>query len=803
MELRAYSIAKRPHHPKGNVCVNEMAFHSEKFRLAMATFFPPLSFTGPLVDDSVSTRSPSPVDYDNSSGESDSELLLSLFGHPEPGSSPTEDDRGGRPFPYTRSKTRWRKRPNDELKYLRAQIVELEGLVATLNHSGPRPKLLGNGEDSSDNQVEALQKLSKESHKKKIEAAWAENRKLKAMVASHFQIAKSLQAALDENMRLRARKVCWPSSAAASDELVFALLDEEKELQYAATDKILDASGIAQIYHPYFSEPEIQRDESGIFFQHNDVRVLPFSVDDVVRALRYSLRHGSSVGPSQHCRKFLMQDAYSRAVTVDNVEIPGTLPAEIKGRHFLWSVVKPDRTVINWSSFNEYDGAKHIRLLKRLWFSVEPIVLHSGPTSQGCVLRTIVRFTPVDPETSLKDIEEMADVIISGYKRDSVRVVMAVREQLAARSTSIPFRTALMTEEFDRGGRPYPYTRSKTRWRKRPTDELKYLKAQVIELESLLAALSHGPRLLNYGSTGMNMTTGNQEEMLQNLRRESQLNKLKAAMKENQNLRNLLARKFQLARSLQSRIDEEVRLGVRKISWPTRTGASNELVFALLDEEKERQFSVVDQVLVESGIARIYHQLFSSLQFHSDGNVVSFQHNEVRMIPFGVADVARSIRHGLSFGARVGPTKHCRDIRMYDSYFHAVTADSINIPDTEPAEVNSRVLQLCVTQNERTVITWSSYVEYKGSRFIRMLEKTWIVLEPIPLETLGVIPMGDRTHGTLMRVVVRLTPVETDLDPQNPEHVLEMSNVVVNTYRRHGQRMYQAMLEQLSSCMQK
>ncbi|KAG1693596.1 hypothetical protein DVH05_023360 [Phytophthora capsici] len=358
-----------------------------------------------------------------------------------------------------------------------------------------------------------------------------------------------------------------------------------------------------------------------------------------------------------------------------------------------------------------------------------------------------------------------------------------------------------MNEKFDRGGRPYPYTRSKTRWRKRPTDELKYLKAQVMELESLLAALSHGPRLLNNRNTGM--TSANQSEMLQNLRRESQLNKLKAAMKENQNLRNLLARKFQLARSLQSRIDEEVRLGVRKISWPTRAGASNELVFALLDEEKERQFSVVDQVLVESGIARIYHQLFSSLQFHSDGKAVSFQHNEVRMIPFQVADVARSIRHGLSFGARVGPTKHCRDIRMYDSYFHAVTADSINIPDAEPAEVNSRVLQLCVTQNERTVITWSSYVEYKGSRFIRMLEKTWVVLEPIPLENIGVFPMGDRTHGTLMRVVVRLTPVETDLDPQNPEHVVEMSNVVVNTYRRHGQRMYQAMLEQLSSCMQK
>ncbi|OWZ04685.1 hypothetical protein PHMEG_00023372 [Phytophthora megakarya] len=392
-------------------------------------------------NDSVSTRSPthtSPVEYDNSS-ESDSELLLSLFGHPDTNSPTDVSDRGGRPFPYTRSKTRWRKRPNDELKYLRAQVVELEDLVGSLSRSDRRPKLLCIG-DSGENQAEVLQKLSEESHKKKMEAAWAENRKLKAMVASNFQVAKSLQAALDENMRLRARKVCWPSSAAASDELVFALLDEEKELQYAATDKVLDESGIARIYHPYFSEPVLQIGAGGIYFEHNDVRVLPFPVSDVVRALRHSLRHGSRVGPAQHCRKFLMQDSFSQAVTVDNVEVPGTLPAEVKGRHLLWSVVKPDRTVINWSSFNEYDGAKHIRLLKRLWFSVEPLVLQTRPGQpggpQGCILRTIVRFTPVDPEINLRDIEDMADVIISGYKRDSVRVVMAVREQLAALAAS-------------------------------------------------------------------------------------------------------------------------------------------------------------------------------------------------------------------------------------------------------------------------------------------------------------------------------------------------------------------------------
>lgn len=392
------------------------------------TTFAPIDFPLPShsLDDTVCTRLTSTtfsVEH-NGSGECNSDLVRSKSPH----------DRNGRPFPYTRSKTRWRKRPSDELKYLREEIGVLESLLTTLSYSDSRKKLLNN--DSADGgdkkELHMLQKISEESRERNLAAAYAENRRLKSMVASHFQVAKALQTALDENMRLRARKVCWPKSVAASDELVFALLDEEKELQYAAVDKVLDASGIARIYHPLFAKLEFQRDESGVYFQHKDVRVLPFSVGDVTSALRHSLTHKSNVGPSHHCRKFSTQDAFSQVVTVDMVEVPGSLPAQVTARHLLWFVVTPFRTVINWSSFNEYDGAKHIRLQKRLWHCLEPIALNSGPSGQGCVLRTVVRFTPVDPEASLKDIEEMADVIISCYNRDSYRVVMAVREQLAA-----------------------------------------------------------------------------------------------------------------------------------------------------------------------------------------------------------------------------------------------------------------------------------------------------------------------------------------------------------------------------------
>ncbi|CAI5709480.1 unnamed protein product [Peronospora destructor] len=67
-----------------------------------------------------------------------------------------------------------------------------------------------------------------------------------------------------------------------------ALIDEEKELQYAATDKVLDEGGISRIYHPHISELVFQNDKNGVSFQHNDVRVVSFPVADVVRALRHS-----------------------------------------------------------------------------------------------------------------------------------------------------------------------------------------------------------------------------------------------------------------------------------------------------------------------------------------------------------------------------------------------------------------------------------------------------------------------------------------------------------------------------------
>ncbi|GMF43321.1 unnamed protein product [Phytophthora fragariaefolia] len=167
---------------------------------------------------------PVATDSDGSSGE-DSDLLVSLFEQPEPECSVVMSgrcDRGGRAFPYTRSKTRWRKRPNDELKYLRSQVVELEFVIATFTQPGKRPA-------TQCNQAVKLQKLCEANQNPKVYAALAENRKLRAMVARQFQVVRMLQSTIDEQVRLKAQKLPWPTCMAAPEELLVDISGGDKQ----------------------------------------------------------------------------------------------------------------------------------------------------------------------------------------------------------------------------------------------------------------------------------------------------------------------------------------------------------------------------------------------------------------------------------------------------------------------------------------------------------------------------------------------------------------------------------------------
>ncbi|CAI5713962.1 unnamed protein product [Peronospora destructor] len=136
-----------------------------------------------------------------------------------------------RPFPYTRSKTRWRKRPQDEIKYLRAHTAELENLKNALSNPNTKPNLLEEiGRDRNIPRDDCCNR--------KLDAALVENRQLRAMVAGRYQVAKALQDAIDRHARMKAREVYCPTNAAALNELIFALLDEATDLYCKCTAEV-------------------------------------------------------------------------------------------------------------------------------------------------------------------------------------------------------------------------------------------------------------------------------------------------------------------------------------------------------------------------------------------------------------------------------------------------------------------------------------------------------------------------------------------------------------------------------------
>lgn len=145
------------------------------------------------------------------------------------------------------------------------------------------------------------------------------------------------------------------------------------------------------------------------------------------------MNYGSKVGASDHFPELQMLDKYNRQVsTVDSIEIPGSVRAAVRSRLFLWSIDKPRKSVLTWSSYIEYDGSRYVRLLQRIWISLEPIPIEttsSEQKTQGCIMRAVVRSTPVDTDLDtekVSHIEEMAEVVIGTYERG--------QDQLAALS---------------------------------------------------------------------------------------------------------------------------------------------------------------------------------------------------------------------------------------------------------------------------------------------------------------------------------------------------------------------------------
>ncbi|ETL40288.1 hypothetical protein L917_08395 [Phytophthora nicotianae] len=341
--------------------------------------------------------------------------------------------------------------------------------------------------------------------------------------------------------------------------------------------------------------------------------------------------------------------------------------------------------------------------------------------------------------------------------------------------------------------RSTPYTRCQGRLRKRPNHELEYLRQQVVDLEEELEVLRQPDSSLT-STVELKLSDGDTWESLA----EKQSAKANSVLMENVELHTALEGQLRVARTLENVIDHHRRKSSQEIRWftgdaerPRPSDLSDELLYALLEEDMGNQYAAVDNVLEASAISRVNCELNPQLQVKRNADGVSFHLHEVHLLPFSVPSVTHALHNSLSHGDAGRPMTRCRRIWKSDNCLRATTVTTLNLPNARQVEVTTRLVQRSIPEPTRTVNVWAAYVEIQGSMFVRLEEKGWIVLEPHHFKKNG---YSAKALGTTLRTAVRVNPVmQFYSEEDEKQHVDEMTEIVMDTYNCNFGLLYQVL----------
>ncbi|KAL4161233.1 hypothetical protein PRNP1_001788 [Phytophthora ramorum] len=343
-----------------------------------------------------------------------------------------------RAAPYQKPTPRRRKRPKDELDYLRAKVTDLEEELTNLNQSAGR--LSPTSDD--DEEMFARWKQVAERQKEEANRTVVENLKLRAMLQGQLEIARRLEAAISEHQQEAAAQAFpWnpvkfetdveeddtrrPRAPSISDEVLFAELNGSLESTYAQVDALLESSGIADVQHEKLSNIQLKQDLNGISFGHKEVRLLPFTMQAVARVMWSFLLYESSKMPGSIQTRVVNND-HLNATIVDTLQLPKSRRTEVFTRMAVRRYFEENRVVMVWSGCVEIAGSVFVRLRESGVATVSTFDFLGGsgsPTPEGCILRAVVDVKPETVEFSAGaesqgHIGEMTDLVLGTYHRN-------------------------------------------------------------------------------------------------------------------------------------------------------------------------------------------------------------------------------------------------------------------------------------------------------------------------------------------------------------------------------------------------
>uniref|UniRef100_A0AAV1TQM9 Uncharacterized protein n=1 Tax=Peronospora matthiolae TaxID=2874970 RepID=A0AAV1TQM9_9STRA len=366
--------------------------------------------------------------------------------HPKPPKDlPVPKSKDVRSAPYSKAQRR-RKRPKDELDYLRAKVadmeIELHSLQLEPGEGSCAVALFNHQSSSSHNTLTSWQRIA-ERQKKEVDRSIVENLRLRAMLEGQLGVARSLEAAIDEFQQKAAQSfssLCkdnGPGSmshfSVMSEEHIFASLSESLKKQYVELDSVFEHCGVTHIDHDMNNGTKAYTDASGVSVRHVDVRLLPFSPDAVHQTMWGILRHSTAkemmTGSFQ---THVVDENHMNVTMVEKMELGKFRTTNVVRRFSFWRVFEKDRTVIMWSAYVEMDGSIFVRIRDNGYCAFSSFNFGTdsfGVSVPGSVTRMVVLITPelatpgslemttfAPPVERNSQIGELTELVVGSYR---------------------------------------------------------------------------------------------------------------------------------------------------------------------------------------------------------------------------------------------------------------------------------------------------------------------------------------------------------------------------------------------------
>ncbi|KAG7386921.1 hypothetical protein PHYBOEH_008447 [Phytophthora boehmeriae] len=404
--------------------------------------------------------------------DSDHDATSSDRSPEEPAQPMKVTDRRLRPF--STSKRRNRRRPKHELDYLRAKVVELkEELAALGKQEGGSPVKMTGTLMASGGMFENLRvpttvlvakdtkmecsswKEAAELQKTEVDNSIAENRRLRDRLLGQLQVARVLEAAIEQHQKDPTQTLPWKTivgdmqatnqgegvprpRVGSPDDLVFAELNRRVATQYGDVDAVLTTRGLSNILHDLKGGLQFKREASGVSFRHEEARLLPFTMQSMHHTLWNFLR-----GKSHSSHVNALTNDHLNLIFHETVALSKSRHVQVTKRAAFRRYFEQDRVVFVWNSYVEIDGSVFVRLREKGWSTNSTFEFHHGVTAgantssdyvQGCIARMAVQLTPEVSEfrserEARQHVGEVTNLIVGTYQH-SFGLIHEVVEKL-------------------------------------------------------------------------------------------------------------------------------------------------------------------------------------------------------------------------------------------------------------------------------------------------------------------------------------------------------------------------------------